>query len=130
MEYCATPVYWALQTTRRKKLMERNGQQMSELNVNGYPVRITNPDKLMWPELGIRKADYISILAELAPYILPHARNRLLTAIRYPDGVEGKYFFQKNTPEYAPDWLETREWNDNNYTVMNNLAALIWLGNQ
>lgn len=103
---------------------------MNELNINGYPVRITNPEKLLWPELGIRKIDYITKLAELAPYILPHARERLLTVIRYPDGVNGKSFFQKNTPEHAPGWLATSEWNENNYTLLNNLASLIWLGNQ
>lgn len=103
---------------------------MSELIINGYPVRITNPDKIIWPELGIRKIDYITRLVELAPYILPHTRDRLLTVIRYPDGVDGKSFFQKNTPEYAPEWLETCEWNENDYTLLNNLASLIWLGNQ
>jgi len=86
---------------------------MSEVNVDGYPVHITNPDKLMWPKMGIRKIDYITKLVELAPYILPHARNRLLTVVRYPDGVDGTSFFQKNTPDYAPDWLETSEWNKN-----------------
>ncbi len=103
---------------------------MSEIDINGYSVRITNPEKLMWPELGILKIDYITKLIELAPYILPHARNRLLTVIRYPDGVAGKSFFQKNTPDYAPEWLETSEWNENDYTLINNLATLVWLGNQ
>ncbi|HHT66478.1 MAG TPA: DNA polymerase domain-containing protein [Clostridiales bacterium] len=103
---------------------------MSEVNVDGYPVHITNPDKLMWPKMGIRKIDYITKLVELAPYILPHARNRLLTVVRYPDGVDGTSFFQKNTPDYAPDWLETSEWNKNHYTLLNTLAALVWLGNQ
>lgn len=103
---------------------------MSEIDVNGYPVRITNPDKLMWPEMGIRKVDYITKLIELAPYILPHAKNRLLTVIRYPDGVGGKSFFQKNTPDYAPDWLETSEWNENHYILLNTLATLVWVGNQ
>ena len=66
----------------------------------------------------------------MAPYILPHARNRLLTVVRYPDGVDGTSYFQKNTPDYAPDWLETSEWNKNHYTLLNTLAALVWLGNQ
>ena len=110
--------------------MERNVPLMSELNIDGYPVQITNPDKLMWPELGIRKIDYILKLAELAPYIIPHARNRLLTVIRYPEGVGGNYFYQKNIPEYAPEWLETYIWNDNNYILLNNVATLVWLGNQ
>ena len=55
---------------------------MTDLMVDGDRVRITNPEKMLWPELGIRKIDYIRKLIELAPYILPHARDRLLTAIR------------------------------------------------
>jgi len=103
---------------------------MNELEVNGHIVRISNPEKLMWPELGIRKIDYIAKMVELSPFILPHSKDRLLTAIRYPDGVDGKSFFQKNTPEYAPEWVETAEWNDNNYTVLNSLATMVWLCNQ
>ncbi|HHY83023.1 MAG TPA: DNA polymerase domain-containing protein [Clostridiales bacterium] len=103
---------------------------MNELEVNGQIVRVTNPEKIMWPELGIRKIDYIAKMAELAPYIIPHARDRLLTAIRYPDGVDGKSFFQKNTPGYAPEWIETAEWNENNYTLLNSLSTLVWLCNQ
>jgi bifunctional non-homologous end joining protein LigD len=109
--------------------MEGNGRWMGELIVEGNKVQISNPEKVFWPELEMRKIDYISKLVELGPYILPHAKDRLLTAIRYPDGVEGKSFFQKNTPEYAPEWVETAEFNENQYTVLNSLATLVWLGN-
>ena len=103
---------------------------MDELMVDGNKVRITNPEKVLWPELGIRKIDYISRLIELGPYILPHAKDRLLTAIRYPDGAKGKSFFQKNTPNYAPEWVEKADWNENRYTLLNSLSTLAWLGNQ
>ncbi len=103
---------------------------MTDLMVDGDRVRITNPEKMLWPELGIRKIDYIGKLIELAPYILPHARDRLLTAIRYPDGAGGKSFFQKNTPDYAPEWVEKAEWRENRYTLLNSLSTLAWLGNQ
>ncbi len=103
---------------------------MNELDINGIKVRITNPEKLLWPQLGIRKIDYIEKLIELAPYMLPHARDRLLTTIRYPDGVDGKSFFQKDIPDYAPEWVETAFWHDNNYILLNSLPTLVWLGNQ
>jgi bifunctional non-homologous end joining protein LigD len=103
---------------------------MDEVLIDGNLVKITNPEKVMWPELGLRKIDYISKLVELGQYIIPHAKDRLLTAIRYPDGVEGKSFFQKNTPKYAPEWIEKAQWNENSYTLLNSMATLAWLGNQ
>ncbi len=98
--------------------------------IDKNPVRITNPEKLLWPNLGIRKIDYISRLLKISDYILPHSRHRLLTTIRYPDGVAGKSFYQKNIPKYAPAWLETSQWKDTNYIVLNSKAALAWLANQ
>lgn len=103
---------------------------MSVLNLDGYELSITNPEKLLWPEAGIRKIDYIQKLIELAPYIIKHAGNRLLTTIRYPHGYAGKSFFQKNTPKYAPPWIETSFWHENNYILLNNTATLVWLANQ
>lgn len=103
---------------------------MDTLEVDGQSVRITNPEKILWPELEIRKIDYIQKLIELSPLILPYAKNRLLTTIRYPDGVNGKSFYQKNIPNYAPDWVKAVKWKDVNYIVLQSLATLVWLGNQ
>lgn len=103
---------------------------MPILNIDGHEVSITNPEKLLWPELGIRKIDYITKLIELAPYIIGHAKNRLLTTIRYPHGYSEKSFFQKNTPKYAPEWIRTYLWHDNHYILLNNTATLVWLANQ
>ncbi len=103
---------------------------MNSLIIDGYEVNITNPEKLLWPELGIRKIDYIARSLELAPYIIAHARNRLLTTIRYPHGYAGKSFFQKNTPARAPAWLKTYLWRDNHYILLTNTATLAWLCNQ
>jgi len=103
---------------------------MNELDINEKKVRITNPEKLLWPELGIRKIDYIGKLIELAPYMLPHAKDRLLTSIRYPDGIDRKAFFQKNVPDHAPEWVETAFWHGNNHILLNSLPTLVWLGNQ
>jgi len=100
------------------------------VDIEGRQVNITHPEKLLWPALGIRKIDYIKILLDLAPYLLPHTANRLLTTIRYPDGISGKSFFQKNIPDHSPDWLPTRQWHENNYILLAEKAVLVWLGNQ
>lgn len=103
---------------------------MDMIKVDQFSVRITNPDKVLWPELGVRKIDYISLLIKIAPYFLPHAKDRLLTTIRYPDGIQGKSFYQKNIPDYAPDWIETFQWKETRYILLNQKACFVWLGNQ
>ena len=102
------------------------------LLVEGKEVKITNPEKVLWPEMGIRKIDYITKLIELAPYLLPYSRDHMLTTIRYPDGVhkKSKSFYQKNLPPSSPDWIPTVSWHENNYIILNDLAVLVWLGNQ
>ncbi|UWG96123.1 non-homologous end-joining DNA ligase [Dehalobacter sp. DCM] len=100
------------------------------LDVDGKKVPITNPEKLLWPNLGIRKIDYLRILLELGPYLLPYTQDRLLTAIRYPNGYQGKSFFQKNIPAHSPSWIPTHLWHDNQYIIIRDNAVLAWLGNQ
>ncbi|HJV46404.1 MAG TPA: non-homologous end-joining DNA ligase [Bacillota bacterium] len=101
-----------------------------ELEIEGKVVHITNPKKALWPELEIHKLDYIRYLIEMAPYILPYTTNRLLTTIRFPNGIHGKSFYQKNVPEHAPEWLQVYSYRDTNYIVASNLPTLVWLGNQ
>lgn len=101
-----------------------------EIEVDGRSVRITNPEKVFWPEQPITKLDYIRYLIEMAPYLLPYLKDRCLTTIRYPDGIHGKSFYQKNIPEYAPDWIPTHGWRDTDYILANDLPTLAWLGNQ
>lgn len=103
---------------------------MHELLVDGRAVRITNPEKVLWPDAGIRKIDYLHQLIQLSPFMLAQGGERLLTALRFPDGVNGKSFFQKNTPACAPDYIRRVKWQGNRYTVMDSRAALLWLGNQ
>ncbi len=103
---------------------------MYTIKVEGIPIKVTNPEKLLWPEAGIRKIDYIAAMIDLAPYIIPHAKNRALTVIRYPDGIHGKSFFQKNVPHYAPEWVETGEESGVEYVLLNSAPTLAWLANQ
>ena len=89
----------------------------------------------MWPEQGITKADYVKYLIDVSPWLLPHLQNRPLTVIRYPQGVHGHAFYQKNAPTGTPDWVKTAPiWSEDrkdmiHYVIVDSLASLIWLGN-
>ncbi|QHA91523.1 hypothetical protein GNK04_08850 [Bacillus sp. N1-1] len=98
------------------------------ITVGDVEVTITNAEKLLWK--GITKADYLNYLAKISPLMLPFLHNKPLTVIRYPDGIMGEAFYQRNCPEYAPDFIKTVEHHDNNYIICSDLPSLLWLGNQ
>ncbi len=102
----------------------------NSIEIDKKNIRITNPEKLLWPELGIRKIDYLTILKDFSPYIIKHAKNRLLTTIRFPDGINEKSFYQKNAPSYTPNWIKRIRWKNVNYIILNDYATLAWLCNQ
>lgn len=91
---------------------------------------ITHPDKRLFIDNLITKKDYINYLQEIAPYMLPFLKNRLLTVIRYPHGLFGESFYQKECPDYAPSYIETYKEGSINHILCNSEDALIWLGNQ
>jgi bifunctional non-homologous end joining protein LigD len=99
-------------------------------------VEVTRPDKLLWPGAGVTKQSYADYLAAVADRMLPWLRERPLSVIRAPDGVDGERYFQKNTPKYAPSWVRTvtipapSAGRDVAYTVCNDADTLAWLGNQ
>jgi bifunctional non-homologous end joining protein LigD len=99
-------------------------------------VEITRPDKPLWPALGITKRGFVDYLGSVADRMLPWLRDRPLTLVRAPDGVDGQRYFQKATPGYAPSWIRTvtvpapSAKRDVAYTVCNDAATLAWLGNQ
>ncbi len=99
-------------------------------------IEVTRPDKLLWPALGISKQTFVDYLGSVEDRMLPWLRDRPLTLIRAPDGVDGQRYFQKATPAYAPAWIRTvtipapSAKRDVAYTVCNDAATLAWLGNQ
>lgn len=99
------------------------------ITVDGQEILITNPDKLLWPECGITKRIYLQKLAALSPYLLRYCRDRLLTVIRYPHGVSGMSFYQKNAPDPLPSFVRTARLENINYITLQGLPELIWLGN-
>ena len=101
-------------------------------------LRLSNLDKPFWPELGITKGDLIAYYRDVADVLVPHLRGRPFTMKRYPDGWQGKFFFQKQAPVHMPDWIprtsqpaSTREGEKKliDYAVVNDDLALMWMAN-
>jgi bifunctional non-homologous end joining protein LigD len=100
-------------------------------------VEVKNLEKVFWPDSGQTKGDLLEYLDAASPYLLPFLRDRPLTVIRYPDGIGGPSFYQKNTPKYAPDWVKTvklpspgSQRGEVSYTLCNSKRTLMWLANQ
>ena len=97
--------------------------------VDGHELTITNPEKPLWPEMGITKLIYLQKLIALSPHLIRHCRNRYLTVIRWPHGIHGDFFYQKNAPEPRPPFVSTAVSGGIRYVNLDNLATLLWLGN-
>ncbi len=98
-------------------------------------LELSRLDKIFWPAEGYTKGDLIDYYRAVAPVLLPYLRDRPLVLDRYPDGIEGKSFFQKNAPEFAPDWVRTEPvWSEDSdketrYFVCDDDATLLYLAN-
>lgn len=108
-----------------KRMMER----FREVKIEGCVLRITNPNKLLFPEEALTKWDYILSCVQLAPYLLRYTSKRLLTTIRYPDGIHRSFFYQKNVPISYPEWVMTCKVGSVEYILLNNLPTFVWLAN-
>lgn len=106
-----------------------------EVELEGRLLKLSNPDKVLYPATGFTKADMIGYYAAVAPVLLPHLRDRPLTLKRYPDGVDGEYFYEKRSPPHRPDWIRTvavaseRGRKDIPFTLCQDLPTLVWLAN-
>lgn len=94
-------------------------------------VELSNLDKVLYPDDGITKAQLIEYYYKLAPTILAHVKGRPLSLVRYPDGVGGESFYQKNRPDWAPEWLRhvTLGGEKKDYVIATEEASLVWLAN-
>lgn len=104
------------------------------IDVGGREVRLTNLDKVFWPDAGITKGDLIQYYAEMAPALLPHLRDRAMVMKRYPHGIDGQFFFMKRAPEPRPEWIETcaiehSSGNIIHFPIIQDAAALLWVIN-
>ncbi len=107
----------------------------TEIDIEGRRVTLTNLDKILWPEVGFTKRQMISYYVAIAPALLPHLADRPLTVKRYPDGVEGWFWFQTQC-RHRPPWLRTielpsasRPGKAFDYCVVDDLPSLVWVAN-
>ena len=99
-------------------------------------IELTNLEKVLWPEDGILKAELVQYYLGIAPTILAHIKGRPLSFVRYPDGIHGESFFQKNRPKYSPEWLDHEKVGDDaaegkkiDYVLATDAASLVWMAN-
>lgn len=96
------------------------------VRVNGRKLKLSNLEKVLWPDEKITKAELIKYYAELGQYIVAFLRDRPIMAKRYPHGVAGKYFVQKHFLD-APSWVKRFSFKSAEYVLCNDLPTLIWL---
>jgi len=107
----------------------------AELIVEDRKIQVSNLDKVLYPKVGFTKGQVIDYYIRIAPMLLPHLKDRPLTMKRYPDGVEGEFFYEKNCPTHRPKWVKTaRVWSESNNRMMNyclaqDLPTLVWAAN-
>ena len=105
------------------------------IEIEGRQIRLSNLNKVLYPLAGFTKGQVIDYYVRIAPVLLPHLSRRPLTLKRYPEGVEGLHFYEKNCPSFRPKWMQTaRIWSPGNnrfmdYCVAEDLPTLVWLAN-
>jgi bifunctional non-homologous end joining protein LigD len=111
------------------------------VEVDGRTLKISNLDKVLYPRTGTTKGEVLNYYARISPVLLPHLADRAVTRVRWPHGVEGASFFEKNTPPGTPTWVRTakvpttgsrgssRHGDTLVFPVVDDLATLTWLVN-
>jgi bifunctional non-homologous end joining protein LigD len=106
----------------------------ASLDVEGRTVEVSNLDKIYYPKARFSKGQMIDYYVKIAPVLLPHLKSRAVTLKRYPDGVEGEFFYEKQRPSHAPKWIKTtrvkkKDGEVINYCLINDLPSLVWAAN-
>lgn len=103
------------------------------LQINGRKLQLTNLDKILWPEDSYTKYELLRFYIDISPFLLPYLASRPCSFQRFPDGIHGKHFYQKNVPSVAPDWIQTFPVFSGkrtvNYILVNNLETLVYVVN-
>src|SRR4051812_4149387 len=116
--------------------MPKAVSQKGTLNIDGQTIVVTNLNKVLYPAGRFTKAQVIDYYVRIAKYLLPHLKQRPVTLKRFPNGVFGDFFYEKDAPAFTPNWIETfrvprreRPGEDIRYILINNLPTLVWLAN-
>jgi bifunctional non-homologous end joining protein LigD len=133
------PGYVRLREDRAPTEVRREREPLPPAITRGRrTLRLSNLDKPFWPEEGITKGDLVAYYRDVAPVLVPHLKGRPFTMKRYPDGWQGKHFFQKQSPSHMPEWIpraplpaSTRDGGSKvvDYAVVNDELALLWMAN-
>ncbi len=105
------------------------------INIAGHELKLSNLDKVFYPDNGFNKQQVIDYYIRIAPVLLPHLEGRPLTLKRYPHGVDDKFFYQKECPASKPPWIKTAPvWSESNekmknFCLVEDLPSLIWIAN-
>jgi bifunctional non-homologous end joining protein LigD len=97
--------------------------------VGGRTLRLSNLDKVLWPETSFSKGQLIDYYARVADVMVPHLRGRPITLRRWPNGVEAASFYEKNCPSHRPPWVKSVRMGDVNYCLLDEPATLVWTAN-
>ena len=117
---------------------KRNEEPMPKdtvVDVEGKHLKLSNLDKVLYPAANFTKGQVIDYYVRIAPVLLPHLRGRPMTMKRYPNGVNGMFFYEKNCPSHRPEWVKTaRVWSEGNnrwmdYCLFDDIATLVWAAN-
>jgi bifunctional non-homologous end joining protein LigD len=133
------PVYLGLREDKTPSDVRRERTPLPTVIKKGRrELRLSNLDKPFWPEEGIAKGDLLAYYRDVAAVLVPHLRARPFTMKRYPDGWQGKHFFQKQSPSHMPDWIQrvpfpasTRDGEQKiiEYALVDDELALLWMVN-
>jgi bifunctional non-homologous end joining protein LigD len=104
------------------------------VEMGGRQLKLSNLDKVLWPEAGFTKGQMIDYYARIAEVMVPHLAGRPITLRRYPNGVDGQSFFEKNCPSHRPPWLGVTDMTDRHgktisFCLLEEQAALVWTAN-
>jgi bifunctional non-homologous end joining protein LigD len=115
-----------------EQLLPADKKEVS-MDIGGHTLKFTNLDKLYFPEDGYTKRDLLNYYDAVSPLLLPHLKDRPLSLKRYPNGIHGQFFFQKNTPDSYPSWLRTESIGEAGkkirYVLADDRASLLYLTN-
>ena len=100
-----------------------------EVRVGQRSLSLSNLDKVLWPETGFTKGELIDYYSRVAPVMVPHLTQRPITLRRWPNGVSGQSFFEKNCPSHKPPWVESVQMGDVKYCLIDEPASLVWVAN-
>lgn len=118
---------------KERKTLLNPSEKTQVREINGHELKFNNLDKIFWPKEKLTKRDLLNYYYQVAPYMLPYLTDRPQTLYRYPNGIEGKSFYQKDVTGKVPDWVETYAYyseadaREKNFMVCSNEASLLYM---